>query len=84
MSRTDEERIAIREKLLERLWEDASFGDGKVLTFDHERYGNVFVQLDDDVPESMPLFCFAELLMDNDDLREQYIEISDQYRSNLD
>lgn len=83
MSKTDEERIAIRENLLERLWKDASYGDGKVLTFDHERYGNIFVKFDDDVPESIPLFCFAELLMDNDELREQYIEFSDQYRSTV-
>lgn len=79
----DGERIALREKILERLWDDANYGDKKILTFDQSRYGNVFIDFGDGTPVSIPLFCLAERMVDDEELRNQYMDISDSVREKL-
>lgn len=83
MSKTDEERIAIREQMLQRLWDDANYGDKKILTFDPQRYGNIIINLGDGEPQSIALYVFAEKMMDDDILRDAYLELSDRLRANL-
>lgn len=84
MARTDGERIAIRENILQRLWDDANYGDGKVLWFDSKRYGNIIVNFGgEEGVETIPLYRFAEILTDDDELRETYLRLSDSYRAKI-
>ena len=83
MSKTDGERMFLREQMLERLYEYANYGDKKILTFDPKRYGNLIVQFGDNKPESIPLDCLAEELADDDNLREVFLEACENARAKL-